>query len=103
MRRALAGAGACRGSASGMRCCGCCGARTWNSCRARLACGRDTCQKIIAFIALQRERLNAVLDAGFRRALAVSTLRRANGVQNVGLALYANAVSFEQLLALGTP
>ncbi len=27
---------------------------------------------------------------------------RANGVQNISLALYANAVSFNQLLALGT-
>jgi len=27
---------------------------------------------------------------------------RANGVQNISLALYANAVSFDQLLALGT-
>jgi len=27
---------------------------------------------------------------------------RANGVQNIGLALYANAVRFDQLLALGT-
>ena len=26
---------------------------------------------------------------------------RANGVQNISLALYANAVSFDQLLALG--
>jgi len=27
---------------------------------------------------------------------------RANSVQNISLALYANAVSFDQLLALGT-
>jgi len=27
---------------------------------------------------------------------------RANGVQNISLALYANAVSFDHLLALGT-
>ncbi len=30
------------------------------------------------------------------------TILRANGVQNISLALYANAVSFDQLLALGT-
>ena len=35
------------------------------------------------------------------RSLALNVLR-ANGVQNVSLALYANAVSFDQLLALGT-
>ncbi len=35
------------------------------------------------------------------RSLALNILR-ANGVQNVSLALYANAVSFDQLLALGT-
>ncbi len=34
MRRALVGAGGCRGGASGTRCCGCCGARTWRRCRA---------------------------------------------------------------------
>jgi hypothetical protein len=27
---------------------------------------------------------------------------RANGIQNISEALYANAVSFDQLLALGT-
>jgi len=35
------------------------------------------------------------------RSLALNVLR-ANGVQNISLALYANAVSFNQLLALGT-
>ena len=35
------------------------------------------------------------------RSVALNVLR-ANGVQNVSLALYANAVSFDQLLALGT-
>jgi len=30
------------------------------------------------------------------------TILRANGVQNISLALYVNAVSFDQLLALGT-
>jgi len=35
------------------------------------------------------------------RSVALNILR-ANGVQNISLALYANAVSFEQLLALGT-
>ena len=35
------------------------------------------------------------------RSVALNVLR-ANGVRNVSLALYANAVSFEQLLALGT-
>ncbi len=35
------------------------------------------------------------------RSVALNVLR-ANGVQNISLALYANAVSFEQLLALGT-
>ncbi len=35
------------------------------------------------------------------RSIALSVLR-ANGVQNVSLALYANAVSFAQLLALGS-
>jgi len=34
------------------------------------------------------------------RSLALNVLR-ANGVQNISLALYANAVSFDQLLALG--
>jgi len=35
------------------------------------------------------------------RSVALNVLR-ANGVQNISLALYANAVSFDQLLALGT-
>ena len=35
------------------------------------------------------------------RSVALNVLR-ANGIQNVSLALYANAVSFDQLLALGT-
>ncbi len=35
------------------------------------------------------------------RSVALNVLR-ANGVQNVSLALYTNAVSFDQLLALGT-
>ena len=35
------------------------------------------------------------------RSIAINVLR-ANGVQNISLALYANAVSFDQLLALGT-
>ena len=39
------------------------------------ACGRDAYQKITAFIALQRERLNIVFGACFRRAPAVNTLR----------------------------
>ena len=39
------------------------------------ACGRDVLPKITAFIALQRERLNAVFGACFRRAPAVNTLR----------------------------
>ena len=34
------------------------------------------------------------------RSVAVNVLR-ANSIQNVSLALYANAVSFDQLLALG--
>jgi DDE_Tnp_1-associated len=37
--------------------------------------GATSYQKIIAFIALQRERLNAVFGACFRRAPAVNTLR----------------------------
>ena len=37
--------------------------------------GATSYQKIISFIALQRERLNAVFGAGFRRAPAVNTLR----------------------------
>jgi predicted transposase YbfD/YdcC len=37
--------------------------------------GATSYQKIIAFIALQRERLNAAFGAGFRRAPAVNTLR----------------------------
>ena len=37
--------------------------------------GATSYQKIIAFIALQRERLNTVFDAYFRRAPAVNTLR----------------------------
>jgi len=37
--------------------------------------GATSYQKIIAFIALQRERLNVVFDACFRRAPAVNTLR----------------------------
>ena len=37
--------------------------------------GATSYQKIIAFIALQRERLNTVFDACFRRAPAVNTLR----------------------------
>jgi len=37
--------------------------------------GATSYQKIVAFIALQRERLNAVFGAGFRRAPAVNTLR----------------------------
>ncbi len=35
------------------------------------------------------------------RSVALNVLR-ANSVQNISLALYANAVSFNQLLALGT-
>ena len=35
------------------------------------------------------------------RSVALNILR-ANGVQNISLALYTNAVSFDQLLALGT-
>jgi len=35
------------------------------------------------------------------RSIALNILR-ANGVQNISLALYTNAVSFDQLLALGT-
>ena len=34
------------------------------------------------------------------RSVALNVLR-ANGVRNVSLALYTNAVSFDQLLALG--
>ena len=37
--------------------------------------GATSYQKIIAFIALQRERLNAVFGVCFRRAPAVNTLR----------------------------
>ena len=37
--------------------------------------GATSYQKIVAFIALQRERLNAVFGACFRRAPAVNTLR----------------------------
>ncbi len=37
--------------------------------------GATSYQKIIAFIALQRERLNVVFGACFRRTLAVNTLR----------------------------
>jgi len=37
--------------------------------------GATSYQKIVAFIALQRERLNAVFDTCFRRAPAVNTLR----------------------------
>jgi hypothetical protein len=37
--------------------------------------GATSYQKIITFIALQRERLNVVFDAGFRRAPVVNTLR----------------------------
>jgi len=37
--------------------------------------GATSYKRIIAFIALQRERLNAVFDACFRRAPAVNTLR----------------------------
>jgi hypothetical protein len=35
------------------------------------------------------------------RSIALNVLR-ANGVQNISMALYTNAVSFDQLLALGT-
>ena len=35
------------------------------------------------------------------RSVALNVLR-ANGVQNISLALYANAVSFDQMIALGT-
>ncbi len=35
------------------------------------------------------------------RSVALNILR-ANGVENISLALYTNAVSFDQLLALGT-
>ncbi len=35
-------------------------------------------------------------------ALSGCLLLRANDVQNISLALYANAVSFDRLLALGT-
>ena len=35
------------------------------------------------------------------RSVALNVLR-ANGVQNISLAIYANAVSFDRLLALGT-
>ena len=34
-------------------------------------------------------------------SIALNVLR-ANGIQNISLALYTNAVSFDQLLALGT-
>ena len=37
--------------------------------------GATSYKKIIAFIALQRDRLNAVFGAGFQRAPAVNTLR----------------------------
>src|SRR3954462_3687510 len=37
--------------------------------------GATSYQKIITFIAVQRDRLNAALGAGFRRAPAVNTLR----------------------------
>jgi len=37
--------------------------------------GATSYQKIVAFIALQRERLNAVFGACFRRTPAVNTLR----------------------------
>ena len=37
--------------------------------------GATSYKKIIAFIALQRERLNAIFGAGFQRAPAVNTLR----------------------------
>jgi len=37
-----------------------------------------------------------------RIRLVALNILRANGVQNISLALYANAVSFDQLLALGT-
>jgi len=37
--------------------------------------GATSYKKIVAFIALQRDRLNAVFSAGFRRAPAVNTLR----------------------------
>ena len=35
------------------------------------------------------------------RSIALNVLR-ANGIQNISMALYANAVSFDQLLALGS-
>ena len=40
-------------------------------------------------------------DASRICSLALNILR-ANGVQNISQALYANAVSFDQMLALGT-
>ncbi len=40
-------------------------------------------------------------DASRIRSVALNVLR-ANGVQNISQALYNNAVSFDQLLALGT-
>ncbi len=36
------------------------------------------------------------------RSVALNILR-ANGVQNIRQALYANALNFDRLLALGTP
>src|SRR5918993_5651391 len=38
--------------------------------------GATAYQKIITFIAVQRDRLNAAFGVGFRRAPAVNTLRR---------------------------
>jgi hypothetical protein len=38
--------------------------------------GATSYQKIITFIAVQRDRLNAAFGAGLRRAPAVNTLRR---------------------------
>ena len=35
------------------------------------------------------------------RSIALNVLR-ANGIQNISMTLYANAVSFDQLLALGS-
>jgi len=53
-----------------------------------------------AFIDTSRIRARPGVMARIR-SVALNILR-ANGVQNISLALYAYAVSFDQLLALGT-
>jgi predicted transposase YbfD/YdcC len=67
--------------------------------------GATSYQKIIAFIALQRERLNAIFGACFRRTPAVNTLRHlflALGSDNLEVAFRCHARDLSAPYALRT-